>query len=60
VVAWGVMSLLPAEGMIALDSRHGYALIYALLLAAIAWNLASDSSPTSSRETRCRLPEGCG
>lgn len=41
VVAWGVMSLLPAEGMIALDSRHGYALIYALLLAAIVWNLAS-------------------
>ncbi|URQ61953.1 inorganic phosphate transporter [Pantoea alhagi] len=41
VVAWGVMSLLPAEGLLQLDARHGYALIYALLLAAISWNLAS-------------------
>ena len=41
VVAWGVMSLLPPEGLIALDARHGYALIYALLLAAIVWNFAS-------------------
>ncbi|GLR09960.1 anion permease [Mixta theicola] len=41
VVAWGVMSLLPAEGVLQIDTRHGYALIYALLLAAISWNLAS-------------------
>ena len=41
VVAWGVMSLLPPEGWLHINSRHGYALIYALLLAAISWNLAS-------------------
>ena len=41
VVAWSVMSLLPPEGLLQLDARHGYALIYALLLAAIGWNLAS-------------------
>ncbi|UQY45439.1 inorganic phosphate transporter [Erwinia sp. PK3-005] len=41
VVAWGVMSLLPAEGLLQVDTRHGYALIFALLLAAIGWNLTS-------------------
>lgn len=41
VVAWGVMSLLPPEGLLQIDTRHGYALIFALLLAAIGWNLAS-------------------
>lgn len=41
VVAWGVMSLLPPEGLLHSDARDGYALIYALLLAAMSWNLAS-------------------
>lgn len=41
VVAWSVMSLLPPEGLLQMDARHGYALVYALLLAAISWNLAS-------------------
>ncbi|MFD1802901.1 inorganic phosphate transporter [Mixta tenebrionis] len=41
VVAWSVMSLLPPEGLITLDTRHGYALIYALLLSAVGWNFTS-------------------
>jgi PiT family inorganic phosphate transporter len=62
VVAWGVMSLLSPEGLLQLDSRHGYALIYALLLAAISWNLASwyFAIPSSSSQALLGAMLGVG
>ncbi|WP_275553997.1 inorganic phosphate transporter [Mixta sp. Marseille-Q2659] len=62
VVAWGVMSLLPPESLLQLDVRHGYALIYALLLAAISWNLASwyFAIPSSSSQALLGAMLGVG
>ncbi len=40
-VAFGIVSLLPTELLVAADSARGLAMVLALLLAAIAWNLGT-------------------
>ncbi|MBN9319813.1 MAG: inorganic phosphate transporter [Caulobacterales bacterium] len=41
VVAFGIISLLPVELILQVGSGAGYAMVFALLLAAIIWNLAT-------------------
>src|SRR6202012_5913030 len=40
-VAYTIVTLLPVELILQVGSNAGYAMIFALLLAAIAWNLAT-------------------
>ena len=40
-VAFGIVTLLPVELILQVGSGAGYAMIFALLLAAIAWNLGT-------------------
>ncbi len=40
-VAYGIVSLLPVELILQVGSQSGYAMIFALLLAAIIWNLGT-------------------
>jgi inorganic phosphate transporter, PiT family len=52
-VAFGVLSLLPVELILQVGSGAGYAMIFALLLAAIIWNLGTWALglPASSSHT---------
>jgi phosphate/sulfate permease len=52
-VAFGIVSLLPVELLISISSAKGLAMVMALLLAAIAWNLGTWllAIPTSSSHT---------
>ena len=52
-VAFGVVSLLPTELLVAIDSARGLAMVLALLLSAIAWNLGTWllAIPASSSHT---------
>jgi PiT family inorganic phosphate transporter len=40
-VAFGIVSLLPVELILQVGSAAGFAMVYALLIAAIIWNLAT-------------------
>ena len=40
-VAWGIVTLLPVELILQVGSGAGYAMIFALLIAAIVWNLGT-------------------
>src|SRR6201989_515765 len=40
-VAFSIVTLLPVELILQVGSGAGYAMIFALLIAAIAWNLAT-------------------
>jgi PiT family inorganic phosphate transporter len=40
-VAWGIVSLLPVELILQVNSSAGLAMVFALLLAAIIWNLGT-------------------
>src|SRR5215510_1222971 len=40
-VAFGIVSLLPVELILQVGSAAGFAMVYALLIAAIVWNLAT-------------------
>ncbi|MEI9994624.1 MAG: inorganic phosphate transporter [Rhizomicrobium sp.] len=40
-VAYGIITLLPVELILQVGSSAGYAMIFALLIAAITWNLAT-------------------
>ncbi len=40
-VAWGIVSLLPVELILQVNSASGLAMVFALLLAAILWNLGT-------------------
>ncbi|HEY1708066.1 MAG TPA: anion permease [Rhizomicrobium sp.] len=40
-VAYGIITLLPVELILQVGSSAGYAMIFALLIAAIVWNLAT-------------------
>ena len=53
VVAFGIVSLLPVELILQVGSSAGYAMVFALLLAAIVWNLATwyFGIPSSSSHT---------
>ena len=53
VVAFGIISLLPVDLLVSIDSAKGLAMVMALLLAAIAWNLGTwlMAIPASSSHT---------
>jgi len=40
-VAWGIVSLLPVELILQVNSSAGLAMVFALLLAAVIWNLGT-------------------
>ena len=40
-VAFGIVSLLPVELMLHVGSGAGYAMVFALLISAIIWNLGT-------------------
>jgi phosphate/sulfate permease len=52
-VAFGIVSLLPVELLVSIDSARGLAMVMALLIAAIAWNLGTwlMAIPASSSHT---------
>jgi PiT family inorganic phosphate transporter len=52
-VAFGIISLLPVELILQVGSNAGFAMVFALLLAAIIWNLATWvlGIPSSSSHT---------
>jgi inorganic phosphate transporter, PiT family len=52
-VAFGIISLLPVELILQVGSSAGYAMVFALLIAAIIWNLATWAFgiPNSSSHT---------
>src|ERR1700691_137401 len=52
-VAFGIVSLLPVELILQVGSSAGFAIVFALLIAAIIWNLGAWSSglPASSSHT---------
>jgi PiT family inorganic phosphate transporter len=52
-VAWGIVSLLPVELILQVNSSAGLAMVFALLLAAIIWNLGTWwlGLPSSSSHT---------
>ena len=52
-VAFGIVSLLPVELILQVGSSAGYAMVFALLIAAIIWNLGTWSLglPASSSHT---------
>jgi PiT family inorganic phosphate transporter len=53
VVAFGIISLLPVELVLQVGSAAGFAMVYALLVAAIVWNLGTwyFGLPASSSHT---------
>ncbi len=63
-VAFGIISLLPVELILQVGSSAGFAMVFALLIAAIIWNLGTWylGLPASrpGRHLRCRLGSGCG
>src|ERR1700678_2648784 len=52
-VAFGIVSLLPVELILQVGSKAGFAMVFALLIAAILWNLATwwRGLPASSSHT---------
>ncbi len=52
-VAFGIISLLPVELILQVDSGAGFAMVFALLIAAIMWNLGTwfFGLPSSSSHT---------
>jgi inorganic phosphate transporter, PiT family len=52
-VAFGILQLLPVELILAVGSRAGFAMVFALLIAAITWNLGTwyFGLPSSSSHT---------
>lgn len=53
IVAFGIVSLLPVELILQVGSNAGFAMVFALLIAAIIWNLATWylGIPSSSSHT---------
>ena len=53
LVAFGIISLLPVELILQVGSKAGFAMVFALLVAAISWNLATwyFGLPASSSHT---------
>ncbi len=53
VVAYGILALLPVELILNVGSSQGFAMVFALLLAAIIWNLGTWAAgiPASSSHT---------
>jgi inorganic phosphate transporter, PiT family len=61
-VAFGVLSLLPVELILQVGSSNGYAMVFALLIAAIIWNLGTwwFGIPASSSHTMIGSIVGVG
>src|ERR1700685_1168766 len=61
-VAFGIVSLLPVELILQVGSSAGFAMVFALLIAAIIWNLGTWSFglPASSSHTLIRSVIGVG
>ena len=61
-VAYGIISLLPVELILHVNSSAGFAMVFALLLAAILWNLATwfFGIPASSSHTMIGSIVGVG
>jgi PiT family inorganic phosphate transporter len=53
IVAYGILALLPVELILNVGSSQGFAMVFALLLAAIIWNLGTWAAgiPASSSHT---------
>ena len=53
LVAFGIISLLPVELILQVGSKAGFAMVFALLVAAIIWNLSTwyFGLPASSSHT---------
>jgi hypothetical protein len=49
-VAFGILSLLPVELILQVGSSSGFAMVFALLVAAILWNLGSGLTKTVALE----------
>jgi PiT family inorganic phosphate transporter len=60
-VAFGIVSLLPVELILQVGSSAGFAMVFALLIAAIIWNLGTWwlGLPASSSHTRPRSAMRC-
>jgi PiT family inorganic phosphate transporter len=48
-VAFGIISLLPVELILQVGSSAGFAMVFALLLAAIIWNMGRGGSASRTR-----------
>jgi len=48
-VAFGIISLLPVELILQVGSNAGFAMVFALLIAAIIWNLGTWTSASRTR-----------
>src|SRR5882672_9468136 len=62
LVAFGIISLLPVELILQVGSQAGFAMVFALLLAAIIWNLGTwyFGLPASSSHTLVGSTIGVG
>jgi inorganic phosphate transporter, PiT family len=63
-VAFGIISLLPVELILQVGSSAGFAMVFALLIAAIIWNLGTWAwrrarTPWSARSSALALPMLC-
>jgi Carbohydrate phosphorylase len=52
-VAYGIIALLPVELILQVGSSAGFAMVFALLIGAIIWNLGTAGRPASSSSS-CR------
>lgn len=52
-VAWGIVSLLPVELILRVKSSAGLAMVFALLIAAIVWNIGTWGLDFRSQPPRC-------
>jgi len=55
-VAFGIISLLPVELILQVGSHAGFAMVFALLIAAIIWNLGTWAPGLSGCRHRARIP----
>ncbi len=61
-VAYGIIALLPVELIMNVGSGAGFAMVFAMLIAAILWNVGTWflGIPASSSHTLNRFDSGCG
>ncbi len=53
-MAFGIVSLLPVELILQVGSSAGFAMVFALLIAAIIWNLGTWSGSAFRPRARTR------
>src|SRR6201992_3511436 len=59
-VAYGIITLLPVELILQVGSGAGYAMIFALLIAAIVWNLATWAFGIPNSSSHALIGSGVG